>query len=343
MIVKDLSDIKPRNFNQATNHIIQSYEWGEFRQKTGVRVRRIGVFEKKDLKSVYQVTFHPLPFGQLTVGYLPKSVIPPNSVCNHLKKMGQEEKAVFIKLEPEVEREKIKDKNIWHLLQQNDLVKSPKTIFSPHTFYLDLQKNEEELFSAMRQKTRYNIRLAQNHGVKIEEKSDQKSFSLFLKLQRETAARQKFFIHPDSYYQKMWETLAPAKMAHLLLASYKKEPLCAWILFRFKDTLYYPYGGSTQTHKNLMASNLVAWEAIRLGKKLGCKTFDFWGALGENPDSRDSWYGFHRFKAGYGGKLVSYIGAYDLVINPVFYPIFTMADKIRWFLLRTSQAFSLNG
>lgn len=339
MTLRDVSDIKPQEFNRVVNHIIQSFEWGEFRQKTGVRVRRIGVFEENVLRKAYQITFHSLPFGKLTIGYLPKSDIPIPSVCQYLKEIGQEENAIFIKLEPEVEKGKIKDKNGQNFLKQKEIVKSPKTIFAPHTFILDLKKSEEELLSKMHPKTRYNIRLAQKHGVKVEEKSDQKSFNLFLKLQRETARRQKFFIHPDSYYQKMWATLRPKKMVHLLLASYKNEPLCAWILFRFGNILYYPYGGSSQIHKNLMASNLIAWEAIRLGKKLGAKTFDFWGALGENPAPSDPWYGFHRFKAGYGGKLVSYIGAYDLVIKPIFYQTFILADKIRWFLLRTSRTF----
>lgn len=337
MTVKDVSDIKPSDFDKATNHIIQSFEWGEFRKKTGVQVRRIGVFEGKILKAACQITFHPLSLGKFTVGYLPKSNIPNPAVCDYLKKVGQEEKAIFIKLEPEVAKEKKQNQNIRDFLKQKNIVKSPKTIFAPHTFLIDLEKPEDELLSKMHPKTRYNIRLAQKRGVKVEEKADQKSFNLFLKLQNETARRQKFFIHPDSYYQKMWGALAPQKMAHLLLASYKNEPLCAWILFRFKDTIYYPYGGSAEIHKNRMASNLIAWEAIRLGKKLGGKNFDFWGALGENPDPRDPWYGFHRFKQGYGGKLVSYIGAYDLVLNPIFYQTFILADKIRWFLLRTSR------
>lgn len=340
MIARDGSFLKPQEFNESISHIIQSWQWGEFRKKTGVQVRRIGVFEGETLKQAFQVTFHPLPFTNFTVGYLPKSDIPDKEILEDLKEVAREEKAVFIKLEPEVDIRNIKKPKVKPFLNTKDVIKSSKTIFAPHTFLLDIAKSEEELLSSIHPKTRYNIGLAKRHGVRVEEKDDQRSFNIFLKLQRETAQRQKFFTHPDSYYQKMWETLKPHKMVHLLIANYKKKPLTAWILFRFKDTIYYPYGGSAKIHRNFMASNLIAWEAIRLGKKLGCKTFDMWGALGENPVSHDPWYGFHKFKQGYGGKLVSYIGAYDFILNPFLYNTFTLADKLRWTLLQAARTFS---
>ena len=109
------------------------------------------------------------------------------------------------------------------------------------------------------------------------------------------------------------------------------------MLLNFGDTLYYPYGGSSKSHPEVMANNLVAWEAIKLGKKLGLKNFDMWGALGPNASPKDPWYGFHRFKNGYGGKLVEYIGTYDLVFDWPIYIMFTIIDKLsplKFFLLK---------
>ena len=83
-----------------------------------------------------------------------------------------------------------------------------------------------------------------------------------------------------------------------------------------------------------MASNLMMWEAIRFGKKNGAKMFDMWGALGPNPNPKDPWYGFHRFKEGYGAKLTESIGTYDLVINPYLYPLYNLADRLRWVFLK---------
>jgi len=337
--VRGLEEKEAKQHDSLQSHIIQSFLWGNFREKTGVTVKRVGLFKNDALVSSYQLTFHRIPKTNFTVGYLPKSNIPEPQILDFLTKLGQKEKAIFIKIEPNVEKSP-QVKRVKELLLHKNIVQSPKTIFAPNTFWIDLTQTEEELFSKMHPKTRYNIRLAQRHGVVVEEKDDEESLEVFLKLQRETTRRQKFYTHPDNYFRKMWQTLKPQKMIHLLLASYKKETLVAWVLFRFKDTIYYPYGGSSEKYKNLMASNLIAWEAIKLGKKSGCKVFDFWGALSENPNPEDPWYGFHRFKAGYGGRLTEFVGTYDLVINPLLYKMFLLADKIRWFFLRAKAQFS---
>ena len=117
-------------------------------------------------------------------------------------------------------------------------------------------------------------------------------------------------------------------MARVLIGSYKKTPLTAWMLVNFKDTFYYPYGGSSNLHRDVMSNNLVAWEAIKLGKKLNLKHFDMWGALGPKASPNDPWMGFHRFKQGYGGRLVRYIGTYDIVFNDPLYWAFTIVDKL---------------
>ena len=138
----------------------------------------------------------------------------------------------------------------------------------------------------------------------------------------------------------MWETLKASRFdperlqSHLLLANYKKKTLVAWILFTFKDTLYYPYGASSSEHREVMASNLLMWEAIKFGKRLGLKNFDMWGSLGPNPNPKDPWFGFHRFKEGYGPRLVEFVGSYDLVINPTNYQLLKALDKTRWAYLR---------
>jgi len=140
----------------------------------------------------------------------------------------------------------------------------------------------------------------------------------------------------------LWETLKTQNKnnefsIHLLKAIYNKETLAAWILFVLGNTLYYPYGASSIKYREVMASNLMMWEAIRFGKRLNLKKFDMWGALGPNPNVKDPWYGFHRFKEGYGPDLVEFIGSYDLVINPFMYRIYKTADKIRWALLKIKK------
>ena len=209
-----------------------------------------------------------------------------------------------------------------------------RALFTPYTFLIDLRKSEEELLAQMKPKTRYNLRLAQKHGVQVVEDSTDAGFNEYLKLLKETTKRQGFYAHGESYQQKMWAHMRQAGIARLIKAVWQGQTLVTWILFNYKGRLFYPYGASSREHKELMASNLVMWEAMRLGKQWGSHTFDLWGALPPNPDPKDPWIGFHNFKEGYGGVHARFAGTFDLVIDPNLYQLYRIADRWRWRLLR---------
>lgn len=309
-------------------HPLQSLEWGKFREKTGIKVVRIDNL---------QLTIHPLPHTKYTIGYFPKGPDIDKKMLDTLFVIGKKENCIFIQLEPNIEK---KDNKKYKL---KNLFPSSRPLFTKYTFILDLTKPEDELLKNMHSKTRYNTKLAEKKGVKIIEDNSDKAFEEYLRLTKETTQRQNFYAHSEKYHRLMWETLRPNAneepdknklTAHLLTAIYNKEILATWIVFVLEDTLYYPYGASSTKHREVMASNLMMWETIKFGKKLGLKKFDMWGALSQNPDIKDSWYGFHKFKEGYGPDLVEFIGSYDFIISPFMYRLYTAANKIRWFLLK---------
>ncbi len=311
------------------SHPLQSVEWGEFRKKTGVKIIKIpGI----------QITIHKIPHTPWNIGYVPKGPLPTKNMITELKKIGKQEKCVFIQLEPNI----IATENLKLKIENLDLQLAAHPLFTKYTFILDLTKPEEELSKAMHPKTRYNIKVAIKHDVKIVEDDSNEAFETYLKLTNETTKRQGFYAHTEKYHRLMWETLHPTQTkldtdkltAHLFLAKYKDQTLAAWILFIYKDTLYYPYGASSSLHRETMASNLLMWEVIKFGKKLGLKRFDMWGALSDNPNKNDSWYGFHRFKEGYGPNHVEFMGSFDLVIKPILYETYKILDKIRWAFLK---------
>lgn len=309
---------------------MQSLEWGEFRKKTGLKVIR---------ENGFQLTIHKIPHTPWTVGYLPKSPMPTKEIIVKLREIGKKEKCIFMQLEPNV----LKNSNLKSKISNLGLFPSFHPLFTKYTFVLDLTKSEEDLLRSMHPKTRYNIKIAQKHNVEIIEDNSDKAFEEYLKLTKETTRRQNFYAHTENYHRLMWNTLKTQNSnvdkltARLLLAKYKNQILTAWILFVYKDTLYYPYGASLSLHRETMASNLMMWEAIKFGKKLGLKKFDMWGALGPNPDKNDPWYGFHRFKEGYGGELIELVGSFDLIINPFLYTLYKVLDKIRWAILRIKK------
>lgn len=342
------------NYNRAVSHVLQSWEWGEFREKTGVKVIRPVIFSAKgNLINAYQLTLHPIPHTAYTVGYLPRGPQPDKEMLEVLEDVGKKEKTIFFKLEPNITREKFSDFPKILISQYPNLHPSPRPLFTKYTFQIDLRKSEEELMAQMKEKTRYNVRLAEKKGVTVKEDNSAEAFETYLRLTKETTQRQKFYAHDEKYHRLMWETLQPAGIAHLLIASYPKPylptealakagainhtPLVAWILFTFNNVLYYPYGASSSEYREVMASNLMMWEAMKFGKKMGCQTFDLWGASGPNPDPKDPWYGFHRFKEGYGAKLIEFVGSYDFVLNWPLYQIYNLVDNLRWKFLRLKR------
>ncbi|MBI4035604.1 peptidoglycan bridge formation glycyltransferase FemA/FemB family protein [Candidatus Daviesbacteria bacterium] len=322
MDIRPITDKQKPQYNKLVTHIIQSWEWGEFRKQMGLPVLRYGIFENGKLKTAFQLTLHKIPFTSKVVGYLPKGPFPDKQFAQALKEIGKKHNCAFIKVEPDIEIDnaQLKIDNSFHA--------SLKPLFTKYNFILDLTKPEEELLKNMNQKTRYNIKVAQKREVKVEERTDEEAFEIYLKLYFETTNRQGFHGHNANYHRRVWQTLKMAGMARLLIAFYQKEPLTAWMLLNFGNTLYYPYGGSSKAHPEVMANNLVAWEAIKLGKKLNLKQFDMWGALGPDANPKDPWFGFHKFKQGYGGRLVEYIGTYDLVFDWPLYFMFTAVDKL---------------
>lgn len=333
-MIRKIKVQEKESFNALAAHPLQSWEWGEFRIKTGIEVIRLGRFENKKLKETAQITIHPIPFTSYKIGYFPKGNIPSVEMLKEMRQLGNRENLIFIKLEPNVDKNyeaRIKNKEF-------DVRKSPHPLFTCYTFHLDLTKNEEELLKAMSQKTRYNIRLAEKKGVKIKEEESGTAFNEYLKLTRETTDRQKFYAHTENYHRLMWETLGPAKIARLFTANFREKGedhiLVTWIVFLFNGILYYPYGASSTNFRNLMASNLMMWEVIKFGKKQGAKLFDMWGALGPDPNPNDPWYGFHRFKEGYGAKLTELAGSYDLVIKPAIYSVYNLMHYLRELYLK---------
>lgn len=348
MIIRKLLPSEKKAYNRVVEHPLQSWEWGEFREALRRGVERIGVFENKKLVSGWQVFFHKLPYMNFTVGYFPRGPLPDKQMISALGELGKEHKAIFIRIEPNVvkrvwknnkgkiEPDPIKE-NKFDFLSLG-LTPSPRELFDRYTFILKIDLPDAELLQNMHHKTRYNIRLAQKKGIAIEYDNSHSSLAIFLRLLfGETLKRQGFYMHNPEYFKKMWSILAPADISHLLLAKYKEKVLASWILFVWKKKLYYPYGASSSQLRNLMASNLICWEAIKFGRKKGCRFFDMWGSLPPNADPSHPWYGFHRFKMGYGGDLVEYVGSWDLVLNPTLYRIYNVADNWRWGVLRARR------
>ena len=336
MLIREIRPEEKDLYNSVVNHPLQSWEWGEFRKTTGVKVDRLGFFENGKLKQALQVTFHPIPVINQNAGYFPKGDMPNENQLAALKNLAKKNNALFIKMEPNI-AQKIgvpsAHKTIAKFLMSNG-AKPGRPLFTKYTFQLDLTQTEEKLFSNLASKTRYNVNLATKKGVQIFENTTEEGMEQYIEILEETTKRQGFYAHSPDYFRKMWQSLGGSDMIRIFNAVYEDKILVSWIMLVFNNVIYYPYGASRAIHRDVMASNLLMWEMIRYGKKIGCTKFDMWGSLGPEPNKKHAWWGFHRFKKGYGGELMEFLGTYDYVINPPIYSFFTFADNLRWKLLR---------
>ena len=94
------------------------------------------------------------------------------------------------------------------------------------------------------------------------------------------------------------------------------------------------YGMSRPIYRDKMPNYLLQWEAMIRSKAAGCKTYDLWGAP-DNFHEDDPMWGVYRFKEGFGGEIIRYIGAWDLPLRPLQYRFYMhilprFLDILRW-------------
>ncbi len=344
--------------------ILQTWEWGQVKSAYGWDPSYLmWTDDSGSVKAAALVLIKTLPVPGVKTAYVPQGPLLNwgdkalyKQVVKDLAHFAWTQGTFSIKIDPEVilsKNEKCDLENISYLnaqeiigfLTELGFKYSPQQIQFKNTAWLELDRTEEDLLSAMKQKTRYNIRLAGRKGVTIREGTAEDS-DLLYDMYLETSQRDGFIIRPRPYYQSVWRTFMTAGMAVPLIAEVNGEAVAGLILFHFGDHSWYLYGMSRSIHREKMPNYLLQWEAIRLSKKFGCQRYDLWGAP-ETFDESDSMWGVYRFKKGLGAVPIQRIGAYDLPVRKNTYKIFieiiprvqSVLRKIR----RGQQAQELDG
>ena len=327
---------------------MQSWEWGEFQEAVGRSIFRYRVDSSDDhtLKETvgqFSLLQHTLPFGQSYL-YIPGGPVVVGAdyrseafdscliaLANALHQSG----AIFARIEPAA----IADAQLSRAdLRQRGFFAAGQ-VQPRYSTIVNLNQSETELFAAMKQKTRYNIRLAEKRGVIVREadRSDAHTFrqeiKKFWRLMTETSQRDHFRAHEYAYYEKMLETLSPrnnrALTVRLIFADYQSESVAAALVAWFGDTATYLHGASSSRFKQVMAPYMLHWSAMRQAKAAGLKKYDFWGVAPEDAPDNHPWSGITRFKLGFGGDRVSYIGAWELPNHHFWYRLYRWTKRLK--------------
>lgn len=305
-------------------HLLQTHEWGELKARYGWHAERLAVTDKGRIVASAQVLFRHTPLGSIT--YIPKgpTLLKPDpallrEILNTVNIRARAHGAIFLKLEPQTSG-------------ASDLIAlgfrpSKQTVQPLTTMVLDLSHDLDYLSKLQKPKTRYNIGLAARKGVEIREGSAD-DIDRFYDLMNLTAQRDRFGIHPRTYYEDCLGLFEGA--IRLLLAFFQGEVLAGIMVSTFGKEAIYLYGASGNSHRNLMPNHLLQWEAIKLAREAGCTTYDFWGIPDDASESDEettvepggataALQGVYRFKKGFGGSIVRFSGAFDYVYSPAKY------------------------
>ena len=286
---------------------LQSWEWGEFQRAVGREVRRYSTET-----SAAQIISYPIR-GRFFGWDLHRGPIGNSDVLRQIQDDIKKTRGIFLHIEPGYRFEVLGSR-----LAKN---RQPQ-----HTLIVDLSRSEDELLAAMHEKTRYNIRLAERHGVVVESSTPDnqgKLFDEFYNLLRTTAARDRFHLHSATYYRKMMETLPNVS---IFTARHKDEPLASALVIFFAGTATYLHGASGDRHRNLMAPHLLHWEIMRAAKADGNNSYDFWG-IAPPDEPNHPWAGMTRFKMGFCGEVATMPEALELPLHHFWYSIYRLAQR----------------
>ncbi len=328
-----LIEIKDKNIynnfvsGQKHSQFLQSWEWGEFNQNIGLRTKVLGLEKNGELIMGLTLLRKNLGFGK-SYYYVPRigvknlNEIQLNFLFEEIRKIAKQEDVLFLRFEPRSELSKVNC--------QKSIVKT-LDVQPSKTLILDISKSEEELLKNFKQKTRYNIRLAEKKGVVVREMKDDNDFENWWKVMEETKDRDGFRLHSKKYYREMLTSPQPSLykgeganiIIKLLLAEYKDEIIAGNIVAMFGDMATYVHGASSNKFRNVMAPYLLQWETIKIAKETDIKYYDFYGI------DEQKWPGVTRFKLGFNGEEINYPGTFDLVFDMKSYGLYKLIRKIR--------------
>jgi len=307
-------------------HILQTSPWGTLKSSFGWEVCRVTAGDNGA-----QILFRTLPLG-LCFAYLPKgpvakSVDSLDEFWPEVDAICRERKAIFLKIECDYWHEE--GELFFRSALKSEFRLSTHEIQPSRTLVVDLTPEEDQILATMKQKTRYNIRLAARKGVVVRASDD---VSVFSELMDITGQRDEFSVHSIDYYRQAHNLFYPQKGCELFLAEYEDQPLAAIMVFVRGTRAWYFYGASSNQQRNRMPTYLLQWEAMRWAKSRGCQTYDLWGVPDLDHETleanfmkrHDGLWGVYRFKRGFGGQLKRSAPVWDRIYRPALYSAYRL-------------------
>jgi lipid II:glycine glycyltransferase (peptidoglycan interpeptide bridge formation enzyme) len=144
----------------------------------------------------------------------------------------------------------------------------------------------------------------------------------------ETLRRARYRLPSLERYRTIWRALAAAGRARIIQAHHGDNLESAALLVVEGDRSFYLYAGSIREapgETKRFASYAVQWQMLRTAREMGARVHDLWGVAPPDAGPDHPWYGYSLFKKGFDGRLVSWAGSWDLVVDPALYSVRALA------------------
>jgi peptidoglycan pentaglycine glycine transferase (the first glycine) len=326
--------------NHPHGSILQTDGWARLKNRFGWSSQRVWLRRDGQLVAGAQLLFRSVALGILKVAYMPHGPLVDWQdeeqvavLFNQIDQAMYQRGASLLKMEPFIWQDR-PESGQWHeICRRYDLLTETDSIQPPRTVTIDLRPSEEEILMAMKQKTRYNIRLAERKGVTVRQGTAE-DLPIFNRLIRMTAQRDSFGVHQSDYYRAAYELFAPDNAA-LLLAEFEGQPLAGVMVFACGPKAAYLYGASSNEERQRMPTYAVQWAAMQWAKARGCTSYDMWGvpdateAELENNflERQDGLWSVYRFKRGFGGDVRRTVGPADRIYNKLVHRLYQWYRK----------------
>lgn len=309
-------------------NFLQSPLWAKTNEKNGHKVENIAVEGGSALciiKKAKRGRYLEVPGGPLIDWSNQKST---SEMMKSLVTLAKVNKCAFIRLRPQL----LNTPENLQLLKNLGLRPSPMHLHAEHTVIINLKESEDELLSRMRRQTRYEIRRSEKLALKVKScsaksKDFQKLLDEFYSTQQKTAARQHFV--PPSKKELVAECEAFGENAVIYSAYTEDGQAVAYgLILKYGKEADYFEAASTELNRKLPGAYALLWQAMKDLKKEGYEYFNLWGIAPANqPNHR--YAKVTTFKTGFGGKVVNFVPAHDLVISKLKYLPDLVVETVR--------------
>lgn len=317
--------------SHAQGHFLQGWGWGELKAGSNWQPLRLALYEEREQKivaaaQVLRRTVSHIPARLGHLAYIPKGPvldwstrIEDTSLAHfflvRLQEYLRRQGALALQIEPNLEAETAEAQTALACFKTLGFVERP-SVQPLRTIVLDIQPSEEILLANMKEKWRYNIRLAARKGVEVRDVQSLAELEAWYALLQTTGERDHFGIHTLAYYRRAWEIFQPRQQARFFLAYAGEELLAGIFVSLLAGEAIYMYGASSNERRNLMPNYLLQWKAICWAREAGARTYDLWG-IPNTDESGEEMAGVYRFKSGWGGRVIRFMGNYEYVYHPL--------------------------